>query len=219
MSVGDGERHELFERDTVLGIDVEQRGRDGGEAKTLLHDLDRGEECCGDRLLGHALLAHRLEGAKLVEGVERRAFDVLGQRQLVDEDVCVGVRYDAGHVRGLGEALVLDEQLQRTEAASTGRHFIHAGVPSFDVEYGPDVKGLDEAAPRDRLGEFLDRDAGLDAADVRLAQHQLVEGDVPRRRQGDLLNGSCHETYSATGAESLSLDPKPVTKRSAALSL
>jgi hypothetical protein len=49
------------------------------------------------------------------------------------------------------------------------------------------------------LGQFLDRDAGLDAPDVGLAEHQLVEGNVARGRQGDLLNGSGHVSDSATG--------------------
>jgi hypothetical protein len=45
----------------------------------------------------------------------------------------------------------------------------------------------------------LDRDAGLDAPDVRLAQHELVERDVARRRQGDLLNGSSHRDLLRDG--------------------
>jgi hypothetical protein len=40
---------------------------------------------------------------------------------------------------------------------------------------------------------------------------------VPQGR--DLLNGTCHVGYSATGAESLSLDLQPVTKAGAALFL
>ncbi len=74
------------------------------------------------------------------------------------------------------------------------------------IEHRPDVEGLDEAAPGDRLGQLLDRDAGLDAADVGLAQHQLVEGDVARRRQGDLLNGSATPGHSRR-APRASLDP------------
>jgi hypothetical protein len=45
---------------------------------------------------------------------------------------------------------------------------------------------------RDVLGQLLYRDAGLHAPDVGLAQHQLVEGNVARGRQGDLMNGSRH---------------------------
>ena len=203
----------------VVGIDVEERRRDGRKPQALLHDLDRREECGGDRLLRHALLAHRLEGAELVEGMKRGALDILGQRHLVDEDVGFGIRHDARHIGRLGEALLLDEELKRTEAAAACRHFVHAGFLAFGIEHGPDVQALDETAPRDRIGQLVDRDAGLHAADVRLAEHELVEGNVARGRQGDLLKGSCHVPYSATGAESLSLESKPVTKRSAALSL
>ncbi|KAB2693383.1 hypothetical protein F9L03_26425, partial [Brucella lupini] len=38
--VGDGERHELVERHAVLGIDVEQAGRNGREAQALLDHLN-----------------------------------------------------------------------------------------------------------------------------------------------------------------------------------
>ncbi|WP_258452098.1 hypothetical protein [Aerococcus loyolae] len=81
------------------------------------------------------------------------------------------------------------------------------------------MQGLDEASPGDGFGQLVDRHAGFHAPDVGLAQHQLVEGDVAGRRQGDLLNGGRHGLYSATDAESLSLDLKSVTKRSAALFL
>ena len=60
------------------------------------------------------------------------------------------------------------------------------------VENRSDVEALQERAPGDVLGQLLDRDAGLHAPDVRLGQNKLVEGDVARRRQGDLLNGSSH---------------------------
>ena len=53
----DGEGHELVERDPVLGIDVEQLGRDRRQAQALLHDGDRHEEGGGDFLLGLALFA------------------------------------------------------------------------------------------------------------------------------------------------------------------
>jgi hypothetical protein len=51
---------------------------------------------------------------------------------------------------------------------------------------------LEERAARDVLREFLDRDAHLDAADIGLAQHQLVEGNIAGLAQRDLLNGFCH---------------------------
>ncbi len=81
------------------------------------------------------------------------------------------------------------------------------------------MQRLDQAAAGDGLGQLLYRDTGLNPPDVGLAQHQLVEGNVARGREDDLLNGSGHQSYSATGAESLSLDLQPVTKNPLLLSL
>ena len=208
MVGADGEGHELFECHAILGVDLEQGRRDGSEAQALLHDIDADEEGGGDGFLGHALVAHGLEGAELVERMQRRALHVLDQRDLVDQDVAVGVADDAGHRRGLGQALLLREQFEGTIAAATGGHLEHAALGAIGVEDGTDMEALDETAPGDGLGQLLDRDAGLDAPNIGLAQHQLVEGDVARRRQGDLLNGSRHVRYSATGGrEPLSRPP------------
>ena len=66
----DGEGHQLVQGHAVLGIDVEQRRRHGGEPQALAHDVDRDEEGGGDLLLGLALLAQGEEGAELVEGMQ-----------------------------------------------------------------------------------------------------------------------------------------------------
>ncbi len=81
------------------------------------------------------------------------------------------------------------------------------------------MQRLDQPATGDGLGQFLDRDPGLDPPDIGLAQHQLVEGNIARGREGDLLIGIGHGDFSVTGAESLSLGNQPVTKPSAALFL
>ena len=55
--------------------------------------------------------------------------------------------------------------------------------------------------------ELVNRgDAGLDAPDVGLAQHELVEGDVPRWGQDDVLGCFRHQIFSTTGAGSHSPD-------------
>src|SRR5208282_3190309 len=74
MVAGDRERHELLQRHTVLGIDVEEHRRDGGEAQPLLHHGRRHEEAGGDLLLAQALVAQGLEGAELVEGMQRLGY-------------------------------------------------------------------------------------------------------------------------------------------------
>ena len=71
----------------------------------------------------------------------------------------------------------------------------------------------------DVLGEILDRDTSLDPADVGLREHQLVERDVARRRQLDLLNGLCHVSFSENGRPRLLSASNPFKERSAALLL
>ena len=104
----------------------------------------------------------------------------------------LGSRTTQGHWRGLGETLLFDEKLERPVAPPAGRDLEHTGLHAVGVENRPDVEALQERAPGDVLGQLLDRDAGLHAPDVRLGQNKLVEGDVARRRQGDLLNRRCH---------------------------
>ena len=50
------------------------------EPQALLHDVHADEECRGDVLLGAPLLAQSEEGAELIERMQRRTLDVLGQR-------------------------------------------------------------------------------------------------------------------------------------------
>jgi hypothetical protein len=52
-----GEAHQLVEGHAVLGVDVEQLRRHGGEPQALAHDIDRDEEGGGDLLFGSALFA------------------------------------------------------------------------------------------------------------------------------------------------------------------
>ena len=124
--------------------------------------------------------------------MQRRALDVLGQRVFLGGNVDAGIAHDAGHRRGLGETLLLDQKLERPVAPAAGRDLEHAGLGAVGIEHRPDAQALQQRAPGDVLGQLLDRDAGLHAPDVRLGQNKLVEGNVARRRQGDLLNGSCH---------------------------
>ncbi len=65
---------------------------------------------------------------------------------------------------------------------------------------------MQQPAAGDVFGQFLDRDAGLDAPDVGLAQHELVEGNVPERGLGDFLGRFRHQISSTTGAGSHSSD-------------
>ena len=180
----DREGHELVECHLLLGIGVEQRRRDRGKFQPLFDHAGRDEEGRGDLLLSAALLAHRLEGTELVERMQRRALDVLGQAVLLGE--AIGA-HDAGHEGGLVHALLLHEQFQRPEPPPAGGDRVHAGLSAAVIQHGPHGDGTEQRPPRDVLGQFLDRHARLDVAHVRLAEHQLVEGNVARGAEGDFL--------------------------------
>ena len=97
---------------------------------------------------------------------------------------------DAGNGRGPGQALLPDQQFQRPEAPAAGGHLERAGLIALGVQYGAHAQALQQGPPGDALGQRLDRDAGLHAPYIGLAQDELVEGDVPGRVQDDLLGRS-----------------------------
>ena len=185
----DGERHQLVERHAVLGIDVEQRRADRCEPQPLLDDRDGHELRRGDLLLGLALLAKRQECAELVERVKRRALDVLREAVLFGRAV---LTHHARHWRGLGEAALLHQQRECPIAATAGRDLVHAGLDTFGVADRAHHNALEQRAAGNVLRQLLDRDARLNVADVGPAQQQLVERDVARRRQRDLLDRLGH---------------------------
>jgi hypothetical protein len=75
---------------------------------------------------------------------------------------------------------LLDQQFERAIAAATGGDFIHAGLGSIGIDDGTHAEALQKPAPGNVFGQFVDRDAGLGAPHVRLAENQLVEGNVAR---------------------------------------
>ena len=87
-----------------------------------------------------------------------------------------------------------------------GRDFELAGLGAIIIQHGPHAQALQEAAAGDVFGQFLDGHASLDAPHVGLAQHQLVERDIPGRGQGDFLDSFRHQFFSTTGAGSHSPD-------------
>ena len=151
--------------------------------------------------------------------MERGTLKVLREGVVFGQDRRRGIAHHARHGSSLGEALLLHQTLERPVATPAGRDFVKAGLGAVGIEDGPDVEALQETAARDVLGQFLDRNAGFDAPDIRLREREFVEGDVARRRQGDLLNGSGHDRSPRRAAGSLSPDLQPVTKIGAALFL
>ena len=115
--------------------------------------------------------------------MERGALEILGQgilrRQTVGAD-------DAGHRRGAGQPLLLHQQFEGAVAAAADRHIVQAGLVALAVKDRPDGQALQQGAAGDVLRQLLDREAGLDPADVGLRQHQFVEGNVAGRAEGEL---------------------------------
>lgn len=112
-------------------------------------------------VLAHALVAHCLEGAELVEGMLRNTLVILGEGDFLHQDATCRVADDARDGRGLVQALALHQQFERAEAAPAGRHLEHAGLDALGIQHRPDVQRLDQAASGDGLGQVLDRDPAL----------------------------------------------------------
>ena len=90
------------------------------------------------------------------------------------------------------EELLLHEQFQRPVAPAAGRDLEHAGLDAGLVDDRAHAEALQQTAAGNIVGQLFDRDTGLYAPDVGLREQELVEGDVARGREGDLLNVGSH---------------------------
>jgi len=120
--------------------------------------------------------------------MERRALDILGERVLLGEPFRPD---DARNRRGPRKPLLIDQKLKRTIAPAAGRHFEHAGLAPVAIKDRPHGETLEERAAHNVLCKLFDRDARLDAADIRLAQHQPIERNITGLTERDLLNRFC----------------------------
>lgn len=136
----------------------------------------------------------------------------------VKSAVFVRATHDARDGFSLCHSLLFHQKLQSAIAPAARRHFEHAGLVAICIDDGPDVQALQQGTLRDALGQLLDRNACFYAADVRLAEHELIEGNVARRGQRDFLNFR-HLASPRRVARRLSLGFQPVTESLAHLSL
>jgi hypothetical protein len=198
MVVGDGEGHQLVQGQFALGVEGEQPVGYGCQLEALANDGRRDEEARRDCLVALTLFAQGLEGTKLVERMQRLTLTVFGERILLGRDVRA-LSDDTGHGCCPRQALLFHEPFERTIAPTSGRHFEHAGFIAFGIDDRADVEALEQGPSCNVLGKIFDRDAGLDPAHIGLAQHELVEGDVPRGGQDDFLGSLGHGMFSVTG--------------------
>jgi hypothetical protein len=63
---------------------------------------------------------------------------------------------------------LLDQQFQRAEAPAAGGYLIHAGFGAICIQHGTNGQALQQCAPRDVGGEFVDGKTGLNVPDIGL---------------------------------------------------
>jgi hypothetical protein len=71
----------------------------------------------------------------LIEGVQGRALEVFGERILFRRNLDAGIAHHAGNRRGLGQALLLDQEVKRPVAGAADRDLEHAGLGAIGVEH------------------------------------------------------------------------------------
>ena len=91
----------------------------------------------------------------------------------------------------LRQPLLLHEQLQSFKTPASGLDAVTACFGAGLVEDRTHAQGLQEAAPRNAVGEALDRDRRPDAADISLASFEAVERNGDGSRKAEL--GASHE--------------------------
>ena len=198
MVGADREGHQLVERHLILGIDLQQPGRHGGQPQPLLHHRDRDKKHRRDLLLALPLLPQRLERPELIQRMQRRALHILRQAVLLGDALGADNARDR---RGLGEALLPHQQFQRPVAPPAGGDFEHAGLGTFIIQHRAHGDALQQRAPRDIRRQLLDRDAGLHPPDIRLREHEPVKRNIARGAERDLLNSFGHGKNSMTGGQ------------------
>ena len=155
--------------------------------------------------LGYPAVTQTLERPELIKRMHADAFVILSEGIILGDPT---VTDNAGDRLRLRHPLLLHQQFERPVASSAGGYFEHAGLVAIGVDDRPHTQALEQGALGDALCQLLDRDAGLHAPDVGLAEHQLVEGNIAGRAEFDFLNGVCHVGYSTTGGrETLSRPP------------
>uniref|UniRef100_B0T6J6 TRAG family protein n=1 Tax=Caulobacter sp. (strain K31) TaxID=366602 RepID=B0T6J6_CAUSK len=93
----------------------------------------------------------------------RSALDVLRQAVLLGQTLGADHAGDQGVA---GQTLLLDQQFQSSIAPAAGRDLEHAGLGAAGVQHGPNAQPVQQRAPGNVVGQFVDRHAGLGAADI-----------------------------------------------------
>ena len=171
MIVGDAESRQLLERHFLGDVKIEQLLARRREFQALAHHLCANEKSRGDVVDAQSLLVQVLEGPKLIKRVQRLAHRVLGERVLLFDTLGLD---DAGNRRILGEALLLHEKFQCSEAATAGTHRKLAGFLLLCVQHWPHAQRLQQSAPGDVLREILNAHPRLDPPHIGVRRNQPI---------------------------------------------
>ena len=189
LVVAKAKGHELLKRDFVVLVSLEEQGARIREAKALFHDGGADIESGGNCFFAFAFVGECLEGAELIERMQRFALGVLGKAVGFDE--AFGA-HDARNGRVFCELLLFDEKLQRAQAAAASLYAVGAGFFAGVVQDRADAQGLKKPAAFDVGGKRLDRNACLDLADIAVMDGELVERNGLWRGERKFLGGFGH---------------------------
>ncbi|KPF83616.1 hypothetical protein IP70_17805 [alpha proteobacterium AAP38] len=101
MAVADAEDHQHVEVHAIVGIDLQQLGRDRRQPQPLFHHRRRDKEAGGDVFFAEALVHQGLEGAELIQRMQRHPLQVLRQTVLLAQPLGADDARDGGRC-GLG---------------------------------------------------------------------------------------------------------------------
>src|SRR5258707_7356573 len=129
----------------------------------------------GSVFLAHAEIAERVEGTILIKRMQADPLIILRHRIVLSNATFTN---DARHRLRLRHALLFHQKFESTIAPPARGYLEHPRLTPLGVDDGPNAEALQQGALRNSLGKLLDRNASLHAADVRLAEDELVEGNV-----------------------------------------
>ena len=168
--VGDGQGHQLFQRDGSGAVVGHQARRDVGQLQAALHHQRGHAEVGGNVLDGPAFLDQRGERLELVGGVHLLAHQVFGEAD--GAGTAIGHKQARYLVVG-GDAALLRQQLQGGQAAITGHHLVMLAIGGCDHD-----QVLQQADAGDARGQFGDGQARhLAGVALGAARQQLRKGN------------------------------------------
>ena len=171
MIVGDAERHELLEAQFFRDIKIEELRAGRRELEALTDNLRPHEKSRRNFVDAQACSLKILERPELIERMQGFAHRIFSERIFFLDPFRL---HDTGNGRVLGEALLLDEQLQRREPSASGAHREFSVFRAFVVRHGPNAQRLQQSPTGNILRQFFDAYSRLDPAHIPAIKNLLA---------------------------------------------